>query len=733
MASYHESAHKDSTNTESIPAETAHTPQHKKTAHKNGPSSLKRVLVTLLLVLPVVGAAAYMWAMWDPKTYLKDIPLAVVNEDVGVGEGKDFTNYGEQIADGMLDLDYLNFNKATAEDAHDKLERGEYMMVVTIPKDFSTKAATIIDDQPVKPKINFDLNDFYGTQSGFITGSLIPELQASVSQAVTAEYASEVVHGLNDLSKGLGDASNGANQLNDGAGQLRDGGAEAVDGIGQLKGGSTELRAGAGELHTGAGQLANGAGQLKDGALQLSNGMDELRAGTGQLADGAGQIKDGVKELTDMLIPLLSTAQDPSQNLRPVVGVLRGMGMNKEATELESLLNDLNPQNPQNLVTQLGQLRDGTAELHRNLADPHSEYLGGVIQLQDGAHQLRDGSKELSEGANQLSNGSGQLADGTVQLDDGLSELNTGAGQLKDGMDQLKDGTQQLATGLADGVKQAPNIKQPEVSSANMATPIDFTTDNINPVQTAISTEDPTLTKLTSGTSILLVILFAFLGMAILALMLPAVLRRRNSRSVNATAHAEDGDPGVHAGHSDQSLRADGGDQGVHGAAHLHTDHGTAAGVFGGYALLFGASLAVMALLTVVSTSLGWKPASWGPALIVLALIVGAGTAVYQFLRTAFGHFTGGALIIATFVLGLLASGAVWPADATPGPLRILHLLNPMGYARDAFTRATSGIYDGLFMRGISGLIAFIVIGVLASVVVHRFKAHRGAAETPII
>lgn len=154
-----------------------------KTESDNKPSALKRVLIALLLVLPVVGAASYMWAMWDPKTYLKDIPLAVVSEDTGVGEGKDFTHYGEQIADGMLDLDY----------------------------------------------INFELNDFYGTQNAFITGSLIPELQASVSQAVTAEYSAEVVTGLNDLSAGLGEASDGATQLDDGAGQIKDGVKKLID------------------------------------------------------------------------------------------------------------------------------------------------------------------------------------------------------------------------------------------------------------------------------------------------------------------------------------------------------------------------------------------------------------------------------------------------------------------------------------------------------------------------
>lgn len=271
-----------------------------------------------------------------------------------------------------------------------------------------------------------------------------------------------------------------------------------------------------------------------------------------------------------------------------------------------------------------------------------------------------------------------------------MTELNTGAGELKNGMDQLKDGTTELSTGLRDGAEQAPTIAKPDVSTANMSTPINFTQNNINPVQTSVSTEDPTATKLSGGVAILLVILFAFLGMAILAIIMPAVLRRKNSEG-----------------------------------------RASAKGVVGGWVVLAASSLAFMALIAVIASSMGWQPANWGPAFLVLALIVGAGTAVYQFLRTAFGHVAGGALIIATFAIGLFASGAVWPSDATPAPLRFIHALHPMGYARDAFVRASSGIYDGLYTRGITGLIVFLVLGMVASIIVHRFQNRKAVEASP--
>lgn len=671
-------------------------------------STLARVAIVLLLVLPVLGAAVYMWAMWDPKTYLRDIPLAVVTEDTGVGEGKAFSNYGNQIADGMTELNYLNFTKMSREEAQSKLERGELMMVVSIPSDFSTKAATIIDDNPVRPTINFELNDHYGTQNAFIVGSLIPELQASVSQAVTNEYATEVIAGLNDLSTGLGDAADGARQLDDGASQLQDGGAQAIDGISQLKDGSTQLRDGTGQLLGGTGDLKAGTTQLRDGAHQLSNGMDELRSGTGQLADGAGQINDGVKELTDMLIPLLSGVQGSVGNLRPAVDALRAAGLTSEANELAGLIKDMDPANPENLVTQLGKLRDGTAELYYNLSDPNAPYLSGVLQLQDGAHQLRDGTVELDNGAAQLNDGARQLNDGTIQLDDGMGELSTGAGELKNGMDQLKDGTNQLSTGLADGVRQAPTITKPDISATNMATPIDFTQSNLNPVQTSTSQEDPTAVKLTGGVSILLWILFAFLLMAIASMILPAYISKRTAASTSPDSTPAEVAEGSANGTAESTAAA--------------TRSKAVKAALSGFVLMAVVSIAIVGLMALAGTLFGWSPASWGAAVLLIVLVGCAGAALFHMLQTAFGRVPGSAAAVGVYVLGLLASGAIWPPDATPGPLKLLHVINPMSYARDAFIRMSIGIHDGLFTSGIVGLIILTVVFLAITVVLTQLR-----------
>lgn len=58
----------------------------------------------------------------------------------------------------------------------------------------------------------------------------------------------------------------------------------------------------------------------------------------------------------------------------PVVETLRSVGLTEQADALAAQLNRLDPANPENMVSQLGRLRDGTAQLRYNLTSPDAPY-----------------------------------------------------------------------------------------------------------------------------------------------------------------------------------------------------------------------------------------------------------------------------------------------------------------------------------------------------------------------
>ena len=125
--------------------------------------------------------------------------------------------------------------------------------------------------------------------------------------------------------------------------------------------------------------------------------------------------------------------------------------------------------------------------------------------------------------------------------------------------------------------------------------------------------------------------------------------------------------------------------------------------------------------------ALGWSPDNWAVTIGVLALTAITGSAVFQFLRILFGRMYGGVFSLGLFALGLFVFGGIWPLDTTPGPLRMLHSFHPMSYTRDAFMRATDGLYDATFWGGLGGLLVFALLSTGLSLVIYASR-RRGAA-----
>ena len=662
-------------------------------------SVLARILIVLALVVPLLISATFMWAMWDPSKTLPDVPLAIVNEDKGAENKGEFRVIGDEVVQGLLEKDYLNFTELDAEDARMGLTKGDYLFVVTIPEDFSSRVVSLITDQPRQSEIRVDYNGYAGSNGAVLTAGLIPELQAQISANIAETYAKETLSGMNRLGDGIRRAADGSAQIDDGLGRLQDGAGRAVDGIGQLGNGATQLddgvtRLGAGvtELGSGAGQLNDGAKRLEGGVHELSDGLLTLKDGTGRLGDGAAQIDDGVQQLTGTLIPLLEQVQGVVGQVRPVVDTLYAAGMTAQADQINASLSKLDPANETNMVAQLNRLRDGTAELSYNLNSPDAPYLNGVNRLVDGSQQLASGSTELREGTDRLVDGTGRLAEGAVQLKDGTTRLKDGTGrlseggaQLADGVDKLKDGSGELSDKLAEGATSAPVVTRVDDSAHQMAVPIIFEEANMHPTQGVVDESNPTVKKPESGFSLIVMLVFGYLIMSVLSALLPHVVGRRSARQTGAGP----------------VLRA--------------------------FGLIFLINLGVMAVFTAISVLVGWRPDNWASMGAVIALIAANGAALFQFFRVLFGRLVGGMFSVGFFTLGLFVFGGVWPLATVPGPLQLFHNLHPMSYARDAFMRATDGLYDGTYWIALAVLAASTIAAPIASIVI--YNARRAGAS----
>ena len=96
--------------------------------------TLPKVAVVVLLFIPLIYGALYLWAFWAPDKHMDALPIALVNEDAPVTLADGTTlDAGQQVVDELLKGRDLGWQVVSAADAASGVSDGTYTFSVTIP------------------------------------------------------------------------------------------------------------------------------------------------------------------------------------------------------------------------------------------------------------------------------------------------------------------------------------------------------------------------------------------------------------------------------------------------------------------------------------------------------------------------------------------------------------------------------------------------------------------------
>lgn len=404
---------------------------------------LIRISLIAIMFIPFLYSVFFLRSVWDPYGSTGNLPIAVVNEDKEVTYQGQKMHAGDDMVKQLKKNTQLGWRFVSKEKAEQGIKDQKYYTVVTLPKDFSANAATVLDDHPKKMEIKYKTNDSLNYIATVVSDTGAAELNSQVKEAVTTAYTKVMFDQVKEAGKGFKDASTGAQKLNDGSIALS-------DGLNVYTGGVAQVNDGVMTMKLGVSPLASGVNQLTGGSSTLNNGLQTLNSKTGALASGASQLAGGASQLNNGL-----------QTLNSSTGTLANGAK---------------------------QLAGGAGQLNSGL----SVYTKGVSDLNGGLNQLNDNSTDLNAGAKQLSEGSTQLQAGSQQLDDGLKkiqgELNAvpfdhSLGEVQYMQDKLNE----LTPLLANLDKTLSGL----VTISVMATP---STSYINDVETAMANAGNPLT-----------------------------------------------------------------------------------------------------------------------------------------------------------------------------------------------------------------------------------------------
>jgi len=390
------------------------------------------VALIALMAVPVLYGGLYLWANQNPYANLNKIPAAIVVDDTGTTvDGKDI-NYGDQVADQLIEDGSFDWHRVKSGSAASGVDDSKYDFSITFPSDFSSALASASGDSPHRAIVTLTTNDTNSYLASTIGTQAAEKIRTSIVKQVNQEAAAQFLLGLSDIRSNLVKAADGANQLVDGSATAQSGASSLADGTAQLASGSQTLA-------SSLGQLASGAQQVSDGAAQVASGNKEL-AGK---ANEAGQVAAD-----------LATAAPQAQ--QDLLARLAAAGATQE---------------------QLDQVKAVLGDLDTKVQNGNDQIQAAVGKI----NQLSAGADQVAGGAAQVASGSAQAQAGATQLATGAGTAASGAAQLRDGLTTLHDGTTTLSDGLQDGVKQIPD-NSPELQKKQASTisdPVNLKNDSI--------------------------------------------------------------------------------------------------------------------------------------------------------------------------------------------------------------------------------------------------------------
>ena len=444
----------------------------------------KILLISMAVIsfIPILYSGFFLGSIWDPYGQTKNLPVAFVNEDKGASLNGKSLNVGESVEKKLKDNHDLGWEFVSKQQADEGVNSGHFYAVVTIPSDFSQKAASITESEPQQAVINFTTTPAKNYIGSLVSNQAAAKVKSSVSEQITQAYAKGILENLDKLGIGLDTAANGASTLHDGLGRLQSGTQTYVGGVKQLAvnqqsltGGLAQLSDGSRKLQAGLGQLSNNLptesqlSQLSDGMKQLQSGINQLNASVSNPSPALVAQQNKVETDAQTLV---QTIQDSRSDLLAAGGTLQTLGTQAAASGSDSTTISL-PQissisqaftKTKAIIAQTGTLREDLQTLTQQLSAQQTQLQAGVSTLNNGVNQLapnaitafngynrvRFANNQLLVGSASLTNGLSEAKSGSQKLANGASLLESRSGALIDGTSQLTNGADTLANKLAD-------------------------------------------------------------------------------------------------------------------------------------------------------------------------------------------------------------------------------------------------------------------------------------------
>ena len=451
----------------------------------------------VICFIPFLYSIFFLKSVWDPYGSTQNLPVAVVNEDRAVKYQGQTLKVGAQLVQELRKNKQLKWEIVSKQTAKEGLAHRKYYTVVTIPKDFSKNAATVLDQSPKKMELKYETNGSLNYIGQVISEMAMTKLNQKIRTQVTQSYATTMIKLVKQVGTGFNQAASGAKQISTGMVTLNSGTNQFVAGVSTVNNGVQTLQAAVTPLASGASQLASGSTTLASGVNQYTSGVGllaagltklsansaALNAGTATLASGVNQYTSGV----DQLGSGLTTLKNNSASLNQGASQLSNWASQLNAT-VNSSLGSLDFTGIMSAMNQASQMKSSLASLQSGLTQAQS----ALSAVSTEANQLKTASSALSGVSSAASSLSGvaQNDAAIAQSADDLAQSTTDAA-TKDKLETIKDKANSNVTTIQGLETALSQINSLSTSLSGLQSQL----NNLSSLQTTLSGAQTTLNQ----------------------------------------------------------------------------------------------------------------------------------------------------------------------------------------------------------------------------------------------
>jgi len=459
---------------------TAATFHSKKQIKKLVSSRLIRVALTVATLIPLLYGVLYLWAFWDPSSRMNNIPVAIVNEDVGTSKDSQKINLGNDLVNELEDNDALKFCSTNENEAKKGLENYNYYAEIKIPADFSQKTISVGTNNPKKANLIFiarESNSMIGAQ---LINRVASEISHTLSTKISKNYFENIFVQTASISDKMNEASDASSQIAEGANKIAQANQSLADGTVGLHSGTVilsdainQILNGSGTVTTKLSDLAAGSQKLDNGLSQVSSSLSNLTDGTQKLSTASDETKNGVDQLikntnaTITTLQTINTLLDSPDTINISYGIT-----NKQVAQLmlSTIVNQAqsasNLQNIAALQSGMSQLKSGLSDLSDKTEMLDLSYKNQILPA---STQIKSGTSQLVDASGQISTALSKADNGASKLDSGLSSVISGQRTVGQATNQLQNGAASLSSKLSDGAKEIKNNANSQNSEQNLS------------------------------------------------------------------------------------------------------------------------------------------------------------------------------------------------------------------------------------------------------------------------